>query len=278
VKVKGTKKKKAKVVEADGKGKTKKKAVGKANEIATAIGGGSGNGPKLGPAGLAIRDKRDGFSLRPYVANALAAADEAFGEHSYAVFVASDAPAVKYYVRELSAASGSRAKVVFHEMKTGHNAGRFSPPSVEARSTMDEYLEVQRSTAVDLILLSEATLLVSMTSKFTEAAHLRDQCGQRHIKVQAYPRHGLAEVGAMLDAALHRRDDGAAAGRGGGGRRATVVAAAEERWVPDFDAASIATLEATLPSGLNGAHHECFDDPSPTRSCMCYFKLAHAAP
>mmetsp|Transcript_12014 Transcript_12014/g.23941 ORF Transcript_12014/g.23941 Transcript_12014/m.23941 type:complete len:460 (-) Transcript_12014:111-1490(-) len=208
-----------------------------------------GDGGRLGPAGTGVRDGRDNFSLRPFVADALAASDAAFGEDNYVVFVASDAPAVKYYVKDYVASTGSNVETIFHEMKLGHNAGQQS----NHIKSMDHNLEVQRSTIVDLIMLSEATLLANISSKFPDAAHTRNQCGQRRVDVWGHLRHRLSDAGGLLEKAL--------AHRGG-----------EEDWVPDIDAQGMDKLATVLP---HGKQHQCFDDAAPSRSCMCFLKLAH---
>mmetsp|Transcript_12223 Transcript_12223/g.26719 ORF Transcript_12223/g.26719 Transcript_12223/m.26719 type:complete len:481 (-) Transcript_12223:137-1579(-) len=215
---------------------------------------GTAGNRRLGPAGRGVRDGKNNLSLELLIADTVAASDEAFGENNYVVYVASDAPAVKRYIKDFYASEGSKVHVILHEGIMGHNAGKLSD---KLQRTKEENLEVGRNSIVDLIMLSEATLLVHLSSKFPDAASHRNQCGQRTVKLRGHPRHGLDDVGSILERAFDR-DSG--------------LEPIGKDWVPNLDEKALNKLAELLPKGRL---HECFEDVTPSRSCMCFFKLSH---
>ena len=117
------------------------------------------------------------------------AADSAFGERGWQLFIASDAPAVKRHVAHRLGPRTATGATMVTVGRIGHNYARG-----KMKRSAEENMEISVNALADLILLSEAALLVQSSSKFPDAAHARAQCDQRRVKLPGFPRHALADI------------------------------------------------------------------------------------
>ncbi|KAL7529052.1 hypothetical protein ACHAWF_004603 [Thalassiosira exigua] len=180
------------------------------------------------------------------------AADSAFGAGKWRAFVASDAPAAKVYASTVLSNDGGGTAMYF-EGKVGHNNDQNS------RHRRGIHDEISMTSMADLMMLSTASIVVMLSSEFPEAAVRRSVCTVRKLKykVRPYPRHRLWDIGTVLMKALGRRKPNE-----------------PSPWTPHLEEDEMKLLETMLPQGKN---HPCLSDPHSKRSCLCLFKLGHAA-
>jgi hypothetical protein len=180
------------------------------------------------------------------------AADKAFGPKKWRLYVASDAPAVRTFARHMLE-SRTAGPVVWVEGPIGHNmGGSFVANNVN--------LEIAANAFVDILIMSEADMLVTLPSKFPKAANTRSMCPQRYLELAGHPRHTLATAGSILGKAalqlqsrrLSDRDD--------------------DPWSPQLTKDEKNTFFDILPGGK---YNGCTQDADPVRACFCLLKLGH---
>ena len=157
-----------------------------------------GDGPRdwtaLGEGAGRLVVAADGATLAAVAARVAADADRAYGARGWDLYVASDAPGAKAWVR---AAIGGRARrVLALDGAVGHNhlaGGDGSGADVNSLA--------------DLVLLGDADVLVHFSSKFPNSAYNRNFCPGLRLEVAGYPRHDLAAVSEKLAAGDADVDD-----------------------------------------------------------------------
>jgi hypothetical protein len=173
-------------------------------------------------------------------------ADKFFGPKKWRLFVASDAPAAKTYVRN-KLESRTAGPVVSLEGTVGHNYGGI------ASGTKDENVEVAVNALAEVLIMSEADLLVSLSSKFPASANWRAMCPQRFVQVRGHPRHGLSDAGGYLLKALSSRNG-------------------QEPWHPQLADDDKKAFFERLPKG---SENPCTQEADAVRACYCMLKLGH---
>eukprot|EP00978_Attheya_sp_CCMP212_P033878 scaffold139025_cov49-Attheya_sp.AAC.1 len=128
------------------------------------------------------------------------------------------------------------------------------------QSANDEAAELSLA---DMIVLSMASMVVSMPSKFPASAILRSVCPRRTITLHGHPRHGLTKMGIVLGRALKKKKPNNENGE----------EQEEAIWIPNLGEEDKKELEEWLPGGKS---HPCMKDPHPDRACMCFIKLGHS--
>ncbi|CAB9496557.1 expressed unknown protein [Seminavis robusta] len=188
-------------------------------------------------------------ALKDMLLDAAAAADRAFGgTGKWRLYVASDAPGIRKYVQHLLQ-TRVVGPVVWHEGRIGHNyLGGMA-------TNYDEKVDTSISAFTDLIVMSEADMLICLSSKFPAAANMRSGgCPQRFAQLQGHPRHGLAKTGDILRKAFSSRSK-------------------TSQWSPSLDDESKTSFFAAIPGGMN---NPCTKAADPIRACSCLIKLSHA--
>jgi len=122
--------------------------------------------------------------------------------------------------------------------------------------------EINANAFVDLIILSESSMLGFISSKFPSVALLRSQCSQENVFSGAdhsTPRHKLFQISKI--AHLYRID--------GGG--------SDEHERSHFENPSTYdSLLDKLQQHLPKNSRSCLDSNQPMLACICWVKRAHA--
>jgi hypothetical protein len=176
------------------------------------------------------------------------AADKAFGPRKWRLYVASDAPAVPHFARHMLE-SRTAGPVVSVQGPVGHNY--FGGSS----TTKDEKIEIAANAFVDMHVMSEADMLVSLSSKFPKASSMRSMCPQRYTELKGHPRHNLAMAGGFLSKALQSR-----------------LSNSHDPWSPQLTEDEKNSFFDILPEGK---HNGCTQDADSVRACFCLLKLGH---
>jgi hypothetical protein len=188
------------------------------------------------------------IDLQGVVMDVAAAADKAFGPRKWRLYVASDAPAVRHFVRHMLE-SRTVGPVVWVQGSVGHNY--FGGSS----TTKNEKIEIAANAFVDIQVLSEADMLVSLPSKFPKASNMRSMCPQRYLELKGHPRHNLATAGSILDKALQSR-----------------ISNRDDPWSPQLTEDEKNSFFDILPEGK---HNGCTQDADSVRACFCLLKIGH---
>lgn len=180
-----------------------------------------------------------------------AAADRAFGANQWKVYVASDAPGIRQFVKQRMEARAA-GPILWVEGTIGHNAFGGNAMS------KDEKIDTSVNAFVDVLMMSQAKMLVCTSSKFPAAANMRSMCPQRYLVLRGHPRHDLAKAGRLLNLALGKYQST--------GDPVSV-------WVPELAEESQQNFFNALPDGNQSM---CIQAPNPVRACFCLLKLGHA--
>lgn len=191
------------------------------------------------------------INVQEMLTDAALAADRAFGVKQWRAYIASDAPGIRQYAKQVLE-SRATGRILWVEGAIGHNA----VPG--ATMTQDEKTEIAINAFVDIIMMSSAHMLISINSKFPKAANMRSMCPQRFTELRGHPRHGLADSGGILTKSLDKRPRGDDIGK----------------WVPELSDGEKETLFASLP---DGDKNMCTQAPDPIRACFCLKKLSHSS-
>ena len=178
------------------------------------------------------------------------AADRAFGKRQWRAYIASDAPSMRHYAKHILLESRVAAEHIHWVDGTiGHN----TRPG--ASTTVEEKADISVNALVDIIMMSSASMLVSINSKFPKAANMRSMCTQRYTELRGHPRHGLATAGSILTASLKRS-----------------TGTDDNHWIPDLTDEEKERFFASLP---DGDQNICTQANGPIRACFCFKKLSH---
>ena len=191
------------------------------------------------------------INLQKMILDTALAADRAFGKKQWRAYIASDAPGIRLYAKHLLESRLAEGNIQWVSGTIGHNT------SPGASATTEEKIDVSVNALVDIIMMSEANMLVSINSKFPKAANMRSMCTQRFVELRGHPRHGLATAGSILTKSFaSRRNTGTD----------------DNRWVPVLLKDEKDRFFATLPAGDRNI---CTQAPDPIRACFCFKKLSH---
>jgi len=211
------------------------------------------------PLGHAIYDtKLPEFNLDGMLDQLSEKANAKYGRQQWRFFVASDAPAVKQYASDYLKGNyvGDEALMI-HGLVSHNYPGRGSIP----RSATDTE-EINTNSFVDLIILSESSMLGYISSKYPRVAALRSQCPQDIVFTSnAHPRHDLVLV---ADVAEKYRIDGR-------------ISDEHEHERSHFeDPSNYDSLLDKLRQYLPKTSRSCLDSNQPILACVCWIKQAHA--
>ena len=161
--------------------------------------------------------------------------------------MASDAPGVRRYAQHLL--NSRTLKIVWNKGRVGHNylGGKMA--------TKEEKIETSVSAFTDVLIMSQADLLVSLSSKFPKAGEMIGMCLQRAIHLPGHPRHDLATNGGLLTQVWIKRT------------RDT-----NTPWTPEFTGKLMQQFLEGLPQGQESP---CTKADNPLRSCYCMLKQGH---
>jgi hypothetical protein len=109
-------------------------------------------------------------------------------------------------------------------------------------------MEIAANALAELIILSEADLLVHSSSSFSAAANVCSMCPQQQVTIAKHPRHDLASSGKILESALP-------ASRSGRGENYTLLAP----WHPQLTDIQKNEYSELLPKGKD---NPCTQDSS----------------
>ena len=211
--------------------------------------------------------------------------DEIFGPGRWRLYFASDAPGLRRYVHHVL--SSRAAGIAWNTGPIGHNS--LGGSLVDERRGEDLRRDMAVSAMSDLIIMSEADLLVSLPSRFPGAAKLRSMCPyQRTVDVPGMPREALSMSGLVLALARGMYGNlGADTLPGvlnvtaaeveanfGHSRNVTHRSTANNgtHWSPRLTDA----MAKRFFSFLRGkGENPCTLSEDPVRSCFCMLKLSH---
>ncbi|CAB9524708.1 expressed unknown protein [Seminavis robusta] len=202
--------------------------------------------------------------LKQVILDFATAADRVFGaggnHKQWRLYVASDAPGIRNYVRHLLH-DRVVGPIVWQEGRIGHNYQGGMATSLE------EKVATSVSAFTDLVIMSEADMLVCISSRFPSAANLRSGgCPQRFAEVGAFPRHELAIAGDLLHKAWTKYTSKSKNTSPGAITGSTP-------WCPALDEEAKAKLFDAIPGGRD---NPCTTAVDPIRACFCLLKLSHA--
>jgi hypothetical protein len=189
--------------------------------------------------------------LKSMLLDAAAAADRVFGgSKQWRLYVASDGPGIRKYVEHLLE-SRAVGPIVWHDGRIGHNFEGGLDASLQQK------IETSISALTDMAVMSEADMLIALSSKYPRAAHMRAMCPQRYAELTGHPRHNLDTLGDLLEKAWREdkpdKDSNTA-------------------WSPNLNEEDKTFFFKSIPSGMD---NPCTMDSDPFRSCFCLLKLSH---